>query len=636
MYVDIDLETRSPVDLKKCGLAKYARSSETEILCSVHEVNGKIYKNNTDNLRILANDPSIIFRAHNAAFEKEILFHQLDIDIPIERWRCSAALAASFNLPRALGPVGYCLQLNKQKDDEGKKVMLKMCKPLPIRQQKNNEVEFCDMVKGDWSDPRYHLKKESYQILVDYCVDDVLSEKEIFDRLGELPEFEQRLWERDYKMNFEMGMPLDVELCKAAVKVSDEIKDQVTKECEDFFGFSPTQISKITEFCDLPDGRAETVAEALKNTDDEAERKLLTARQTVGNTSVKKYEKALEMEVDGHVYGTMLYHGAGQTGRWAGRGLQVQNFPRGSFDEDTIDDQMADTVAKIKRGECHDMELIKSATRGMVHGNLAVCDYSAIEARVLAWGAEQTDVISAFEDGKDLYKVAASQIYGVAYDDVTKKQRQIGKIAILALGYQGGKGAFLGMAAVYGLDNLDESFCQDIVKAWRKSNHKIVSMWYKFQQDAIDAVTYGERHGCFEVIDGFLHLFLPSGRSIKYFKPKIMDEPKFGTPALTFITEPTLTDQVAERKRIEGATLARVFTYGGKLVQGWTQATARDLLADAMMKGPEDMCSMLVHDEIVSTTQPLSVLEECMLDLPEWAEGLPIAVDGWEGPRYRK
>jgi DNA polymerase len=599
VIIDIDIETRSPCDLKKCGLAKYARHPETEILCMVLKSGEPIWQTTPDELSELAKNPDTIWRAHNAAFEKENLKHRLGIDIPISQWRCSAALAASYNLPRSLGAVGAALNLSKQKDDSGKKLMLKMCKPLPIRQQKNNEPEMpnylINPMQFRWDDARYHMTRESIDGLVRYCFDDVLSEEAIFDRLGELPEFEQKLWERDYIINFENGVPLDVDLCQAALTASEKIVEDTVKACEEKVGFSPRQVAKLAEFCGLPDGTADTVRDALATdtlTDDQ--RYVLDARQIAGNTSVRKYQSALNMACeDNRAYGTMLYHGASQTGRWAGRGLQVQNFPRGNFSELWADEDMELTCARITRGEEVSMDDIKSATRGMIRGNLAMCDYSAIEARVLAWMAGQQDVLDAFIDGKDLYKVAAQQIYGVPYDQVDKSQRQIGKIAVLALGYQGGKGAFRGMAEVYGLTDLDDEFCQTIVKGWRKSNDKIVSLWYKYQDDAINAITYGGRHGNMEVIDGFLHSWLPSGRSIKYYSPELHEDPKFGNVSVTFVTEPTLTDKIHSKL---GNGLARVYTYSGKLVQGCLSSDTEILTACGWVKITDHKPGMPLFD----------------------------------------
>lgn len=646
IYVDLDIESRSPLDLKKVGLAKYARSPETEVLCFVlKSKQGFIGTsvNSLDRLRLLSESNEYIFRAHNAAFEMQILEHQLGIKIPPHRWRCSMALAYYHNLPGSLDLCARMLGLDKLKDMAGKKNMMDMCKPLGKGriQRGHGEPHSQALSTFKWDDERYHMDFERYQTLLDYCVDDVLTEEAIFDRLGELPELEQKRWEKDYIMNFENGISLDVELCKSAVKLTQEIRKDLNKQCEEKHGFKLTQVADVKNFCELPNTQAPTLEKALETTQDPEKLWVIKGRQTVGSKAADKYSSALNMEIDGKVYGTMQFMGASQTGRWSGRGLQTQNFARGHFDELWVDEQMNVACSYIKQGRVEELvelgygtdriDVLKSCARGMLIGNLAVADFSQIEARVIAWLAGQEDMLEAFRSGQDLYKVSASQIYGVPVSEVTKDQRFIGKIAVLALGYQGGVGAFLNMAKVYGVEDMDEEFVRDIIDKWRAKNSKIKNLWYRLQDQALEACS-GYENERFKYENEFLIMKLPSGRQLHYYKPEVR-EGKYGN-IVTFLTVPSQTDQIIEKYK--DCSWARVSTYGGKLTNNLVQGTARDILANAMDKLPVESLRFTVHDEWVVEGITPERLDALMLDLPEWADGIPMGVDSFQSRRYRK
>jgi DNA polymerase len=390
------------------------------------------------------------------------------------------------------------------------------------------------------------------------------------------------------------------------------------------------------------------VRDALEGDElDDEQRQVLEWRQIVGNTSPSKLKAAIDMAVDG-----LQYSGATQTHRWAGRGLQIQNFPRGSLSEDWTDEEMGLFVRKIKEDNVDQLigaglasdpiDAIKSSLRGMFVGDFAVCDYAQIEARVLPWLAGQDEVLEEFEKGTDLYVYTASQIYRKPMSEITKKERFIGKIATLALGFQGGAKAFIGMAEVYGVKDMDEEFAEEIKVKWREANSRITRFWYKLEGAAIDCVKFGDstrfRKIHFKKEDEFLKMQLPSGKELFYYKPEIHDHPKFNRESLTFIKLLGPLDAPMKGSSFSGfgKKMGRVFTSGGRLVENATQSVARDVLADAMLRLPKENISFTVHDEIICEGIEQSELESIMLQAPTWAEGLPIGVDSWAGERYRK
>lgn len=650
MILHIDIETRSECDLGKQGAYKYSKDPTTEVLCVVvidSDEETYIWEPDTgsavtDKLgsikNVIAQADYII--AHNFAFEYNILKHCLGIEIPLSKAVCTMAIAAYHNLPMGLGACAATLGLSKQKDDAGKKVMMKMCKPLPVKQRKNNG--------GD----KWFYTYESMKTLVKYCIDDVDTEKGIYERLGRLPENEQKLWERDMHINYITGVGVDVDFCRSAIELANKTKEELKAYSKTKYGFSPTQVSEVANYCGLDDARSPTVRDALagdKLTDDQ--REVLELRQIVGNTSVKKFDTALDMQVDGRIYGLLQYSGATQTHRWAGRGLQIQNFPRGSLDEYWVDEMMELFVRKVKDGTHGDLlysglskdniDTLKSCLRGMFCGNLSVCDYSQIEARVLPWLAGQDDILEQFRNNVDLYVYTASQIYRKPMAEVTKQERFIGKVATLALGFQGGASAFLSMAEIYGVKDMDRDFAEEIKVKWREANRKIKALWYAAENAAIKAVKFGDVAHCgkvnFTVENEFLKMNLPSGNSLFYYKPKIMTNPNFGNESVTFIKQLGPIDKpVGDVITAFGSKMGRMFTYGGKLVENMTQAVARDVMASAIMNLPQDKVIGSVHDEILCEDIELNDLMSAMLDTPSWCSGLPVGADGWSGGRYRK
>jgi len=665
VIVSIDFETRSRSELTKEGAWKYSLDPSTDILCTAWAIDdGDVVcvrsVEDMGPLHILALAPDVTFCAYNAGFEYAI-WHNILVErhrfppIPIDRWRCSAASAASRSLPRQMGDVAKALDLPHLKDESGKRVMMKMCKPVSGAHQH---------LHGEW-----HESDEEFAILMSYCKDDVEVERAIVKRIGFLPESEQEVWEMDHEINTR-GIRIDIPLARGIMKLKDVVCDNIKAECRRKFKFSPSQVALLKEHLvnhgvEIPtvkkwktvEGQkkqvmteslgGEQIKKMLVGELPDPVREALVMRREYATTSLAKAKSALAHEVDGIVHGQFVYHGA-NTGRWSGKGVQLQNMPRGAFDEDWVDDELCLACDQIKKGKIKsdfgmsDMNVLKSSLRGMIIPRdgyeLTVFDFSQIEARGLAWLAGQEEVLDAFREDKDLYKFTASQIYQIPYDEVTKDQRFIGKMASLALGYGGGAGAFISMATNFGV-KITEEEANVIKEDWRDRNPKIVQFWRDLQRATIRAVVHGKTTKVgmlrFKYEDEFLVCRLPSGRKIYYFRPKVVDG-KFGK-ALKYMG----SDQA------KGIQWGMISTYGGKLAENVTQATTADLLREGMLNIREDGFDIVghVHDEVLVETihrgncewrDQFADVQKAMLRMPAWANGLPVEADGFVCSRYRK
>lgn len=667
MIVSIDFETRSRVDLKKSGVHPYAMSTSTDILCIAWAVDDGpvqcIKGAESSELHELAENEDAVFSAFNAGFEQAIWLNIMCerygyAPIPISRWRCSAAKSLSMSLPRSLGEVADSLNLPMRKDQEGKQIMLKMCKPVPKSRQH---------LHGEW-----HESKEDFKILMDYCRDDVDTERALVNRLGFLSDEEQKVWELDQHIN-QRGVQLDTNLAEGLLELKTEICDRISGQCEVEYGFKPSQVAKIKDHMreygveiprvkrwkkdpetgerkqmDTESLGSEQIKKLLISDIDPEVKHLLQMRQDFATTSLAKATAGLNQSVNSIARGQFMYHGA-NTGRWSGMGIQLHNLPRGEFDEDFVDEEMALATDLVKLRNLDEltstfpdlrpMIILKSCLRGLIvsrpKSNLCVIDFSQIEARVLAWLAGQQDVLDSFRDGKDLYKFTASQIYEKEYDDVTKQERFIGKTASLALGYQGGAGAFISMATNFGV-LVDRDLADTVKSDWRARNENIVRFWYDLERAAIRAVKFGKTTKVgpvkFGVRDGFLLCKLPSGRCLAYYQPDV------STKDTDWGTKAQLTYMGSDQQR--GIRWGRISTYGGKLAENVTQAVSRDLLAYSMLN-IADRYQIVghVHDEVlveVPETCKLETITNMMLSTPAWAAGLPVDADGFISDRYRK
>jgi len=633
--IHIDLESRSEVELKRVGSYKYWNHPSTELLCACIAVNDEpVQRVNLEEIPLDGD----IYVAHNAEFEC-VGLEALGLSIPRNKWRCSMASCAYYNLPWALDAAAYVLGLEHQKDDEGKKLMLKMCKPLPVRQQKANG--------GQWLD-----SAELRDRLASYCEKDVETEREVYRTLGPLSDKEQAVWLKNLEVNLR-GVLIDADLCRAAERAFENAKEKLDDLCEELYGHKLSQVAKVVETmnsqgANVEDCKAQTIKALIKERPDI---EIATWRSEYAMTSPKKYSVALErLCEDGRVRGMFSYHGA-STGRWTSGGIQLHNLPRGNFSEDWVDDELEVCCDYIKKWSAtgdlvrngygsSSMDILRSCLRGMIVSGFAksleVGDLAQIEARVLAWLADEQDVLKVFTDGLDLYKQTASGIFGKPYSQITKSERFIGKVASLALGYQGGKGAFISMANNFG-QVIDDETADDIKNKWRQSNRNIVGFWYAAQDAFKNATLYPgeqfETHRCLFVKErDWLCIYLPSGRPIRYFRPELVDG------NITYFKSLNQQDKVVKGsvESYKGTRLGRVTTYGGSIVESITQAVARDILAEAFLAHPDVVAH--VHDELICERYitDSDKLEDIMCEVPYWAKGLPLDADVWYGSRYRK
>ena len=649
----IDFETRSEVDIKKSGAWVYSLHPSTEILCMAVKIDEApvylITKDDLDNyfglskLRVLIHNGCLV-EAHNAFFEKciwkNIMVAQYGWpEIKPEQWRCSASVAAYHALPRSLGGAGQILALDTVKDDEGKRVMLQLSKPRP-------------RVGGFYEQQEY---PEKFQTLYDYCKSDVEAEYAIANKLGQLPERELKIWQLDQKIN-QRGVHIDIEAVNKSIVILQQYSDKLITELEILTEGKITsagQRDKIIEWCkdrgeELPGLTKADVEEALPKIKDAKVKRVLEIRQALSKTSTAKYEAMKNSTAkDGRIRDVLMYHGA-STGRWSGKLVQFQNLPRG-----TIKDM--DTAIKlIKCGNLNTIELMtgdvmgfmSSAIRGMVCApegkKLLVADFAAIEARVLGWLAGSEKMLNQFRNGEDLYKDMASNIYRVDVKDVTAEQRQLGKAAILGAGYGMGKVKFYETCLSWGI-KVDEELAATAINTYRQTYHQVRKLWYDQEKAAHTAVRTGNRVECGKTIwfmqDDFLKCQLPSGRCLHYYKPELkhshfwMKQNDWG--------ESIELSYLAEKM----GKAFRNGTYGGKLVENITQAVARDLMAEAMLRIEDEGFNIVlsVHDELIAEIpqqtalqNPLERFCNLMAATPDWAKDCPVEAEGWEGINYKK
>ena len=666
----IDFETRSAAPLKKCGAAAYAADPSTEVICLALKWEGrdpviwfappfreatgsyKPFELLTDQQVKRWMEEADVIEAHNAQFEFFVWLYVMPrygfSMFDSTKLRCSAAKAAMFGLPRDLSGACMALGVPQQKDMEGSKLMLRLCKPRAPRKEEK-------LRDPDWEHKLYwHGTPEEFAREGRYCMQDVRAEEALSAALPDLPVSEQRVWQFDLDVNTR-GIRIDVPVVKKIMSCIDEHSAKLKKDFQRMTGLqSPTQrdatLKHLLALGVRMDGlTAKDVEKALAATENETAKAILEIRQSLSKSSTAKYQAFLNSicPFDNRVRGAFMYHGAG-TGRWTGRLIQPQNFPRGAFsDVDSclrLFDQGAIDAISMLYGD--PMVAASTCLRGMMipgEGREFVCaDYSSIEGRVLAWLAKEETALDVYRSGRDPYKVNAAAIYGVSYDEVTKAQRQIGKVAELALGYQGSVGAFNAMAVNYGVV-LPDGEVKEIVQAWREAHPKTTAMWRDLENACTSAIKApGRIFECgrtlFAVKDvhgtPFLAMRLPSGRFLWYCRPRIeakmmsWGEPK-DVPAF---------DGVNSMTRKWGTQ----YLYGGLLAENLTQATARDLLVNGMLNAEQHgyPIVMHVHDEAVAEVfagvGDVAAFERYLCDLPSWAVGLPIKAEGWKGTRYKK
>lgn len=674
-----DFETRSACDLKKHGTWVYSQHESTEVMCMAWRLptwpkdKTAIWHPAYPKLGIddEGDGPELVelfqwiqagglVEAHNSWFEycmwKNIMAVRYGWpEVSDHQWRCSAAKAASHALPRGLDDACSALMMKIRKDASGSKVMKKLTKP---RKPRKKELEAWKLKNGKKPHPRVYF--ESFDLFVQlwaYCCQDVLAEEALSAMIPDLSPEETELYLLDQKINAR-GFQLDSEAVETALALITKETVILNGELKELTG---GKVDRATKRAQMVAWFAEHGL-AIENTQKQTLEDMLTwawlspeLRRGVelmfmlGKSSTAKYEAMRNWSIgDWRVRGGLLYHGAG-TGRWSGKGVQPHNFPKG---DKTVSDMDA-TWALLKTrdrevitGEWDSvMKPLSYALRGAIipssGKHLFVADYASIEARVLLWCAEDEDGLALFRTkGADPYIAMACEIYQRPCNKKDHPQeRQLGKAAILGLGFQMGASRFVDSAKTYGVV-IDEDFSRGVVDAYRTKFWRVKEMWYATEAAAIAAVQNpGEAFtvGCitYKKEGWFLYCYLPSGRRIVYPNPKVkMGRTSWGTDKLqlSFMGVSATTHQWCEQR-----------TYGGSLVENYVQAIARDLMAAAMVRAEKTgiyQIVLTVHDELVSEAHPLlgsvSAFENLMAEAPEWATDCPIAVEGFEAERYRK
>ncbi|EGQ3664548.1 DNA polymerase [Staphylococcus pseudintermedius] len=649
--MNIDIETYSSNDILKCGVYKYVEAKDFEILIIAYSIDGSSvsaidmttlddteFHAAYETFKIALFDPNVKKYAFNANFERTCLAKHFNVDMPPEEWSCTMVNATRLGLPASLEKVGDALNLQNQKDKAGKNLIRYFsvpCKPTKVNGGRTRNL------------PMHNPEK--WQQFIDYCIRDVEVEMSIGTKIKDFPvtKEEQKYWNLDQRIN-DRGIKLSKELMLGANELDKMSKENLLKQAIQITGLeNPNSTSQLLNWLneeqglDIPNLQKKTVQEYLKSATGKA-KQMLEVRLQMSKTSVKKYNKMHDMMcVDERVRGLFQFYGA-STGRWAGRGVQLQNLTKHYMSDveldiarDFIKAQRFDDLSLLLATPPQDLlsQLVRTTFVAKEGYTLAVSDFSAIEARVIAWYAKEEWRLDVFNTHGKIYEASAAQMFGVPIESITKggPLRQKGKVSELALGYQGGPGALKAMGA---LDmGIKESELQGLVDSWRKANPNIVNFWKACQDAAINSVRTRKTHYThglrFYIKKGLLMVELPSGRSLAYPKARI-SENEWGAPVVEYM------GLDINRK------WSKLKTYGGKLVENIVQATARDLLAVSMLRLDNAGFNIVghVHDEVIveipNDSDGLKTIEKIMSKPVKWAEGLNLNSDGFTSPFYMK
>lgn len=660
-HLSIDLETYSSVPIKTAGAQRYIASSDFEILLFAYSLDGQpvqvvdmaMGEKVPDWVLKALYDPNYIKHAYNAVFEFvgiSKVFGQL---IP-SQWRDTMFHGLYCGYTAGLDATGKALGLSedKQKLNTGKALIRYFC--VPCKPTKSNGGRTRNYPQHD---------PEKWKLFKEYNAQDVVTEMEIEKRLSgvPVPDFVQKQWETDLIINLR-GVAVDMPFVDGALVMDAQVKSELMQEATEISELdNPNSVKQLTVWLnketssdvELTDLRKATVSEMLNRDDNSPDvQRMLEIRQELGKTSTKKYN-AIKSCVcpDNRVRGLLQFYGANRTGRWAGRLVQVQNLPRTYTDpielaRDLVTDRRTQAVRMIY-GNVSDTlsQLIRTAFVASPGNVLIDADFSAIEARVISWLAGEKWRLDVFKSHGKIYEASASQMFGVPIDRIKKGNpeyalRAKGKVAELALGYQGSAGALIAMGALN--MGLTEEELPDIVNRWRTANSHIRDLWYDMDGAAVDVIQNG---GCQRVhglwlareYDGTtgtcsFTITLPSGRKLYYNDPKI-GENRWGNPSITYMG-------VNDKNK-----WGRIETYGGKLTENCVQAIARDCLAEAIerLEAAGFPIVFHVHDEVVIDIKPyaahadmLDQVVQIMRQPPIWATDLPLNADGWVGDFFTK
>ncbi len=643
--LSIDIETYSSVNLLKSGVYAYTDAPDFTVLLFAYAFDDEDVtvidlacgEKIPEEVIFELTNHTTIKTAFNANFERTCLRRFLNLEMPPQQWQCTMVHACELGMPRSLAQVAQTLGLSEQKDKTGKACIdyfSKPCKPTKSNGGRTRNLPFHD--------------PEKWAVFKDYCKQDVVVEREIKRKLSRFPlnESEQKLWEYDQRIT-DRGVRVDVVMAQNAIDYDERHKQKCLEQAQRLTGLeNPKSVQQLKEWVENRTGEVvesldkKAVAEILKTHSDPLLNEVLKLRSELSKTSTKKYEAMINGVCgDSRIRGLLQFYGAGRTGRWAGRMVQVQNLPQNHLNDLDLarqsvcggDYELFEMMYNVPNTLS---ELIRTAFIPSEGRRFIVSDFSAIEARVIAYLSQEKWRLKVFEDGGDIYCASASQMFKVPVvkHGINGHLRQKGKIAELALGYGGSVGALKSMGALE--MGLTEDELQPLVNSWRSSNPKITTFWKECERAAMNAIR-GEpqKIKCgitFYKQSGILFVGLPSGRSLAYAKPQI-GENKFGSPSITYMG-------MNQTKN----TWERLETFGGKLVENIVQAFARDCLAESIIR-LEDRgfeVDFHVHDEVILDVpigeSSADEVARIMGEPISWAPGLNLKAEAYETEFYKK
>ena len=643
--LQIDIETYSDVDLVNCGVYRYVEGDfhillfayafdDDEVQCVDLACGEQLPQEVVDAIH----DKSIIKAAWNAQFERICLSKYFDTQLSPDDWQCTMVWAASLSLPLRLKLAAQALKTGEQKDDVGERLIRYFSIPCkPTKSNGGRTRNLPEHAPEDWA------------LFKSYCIQDVRTERDIRYRLEKFPLFPQEwdYYHMDQRIN-DRGVMIDKELVQQAIICDMALSEAMTKRAYELTGLeNPNSVSQLKAWLDERGisvdslGKKDVFAlitDLDKHSIDTEAIDMMKLRLQMAKSSVKKYQAAERyICTDGRAHGLFQFSGANRTQRWAGRGIQLQNLPQNHI-------ATLDEARDLVKMGCFDMiealygntpdilsQLIRTMLIPKPGCEFIVADFSAIEARVLAWLAGEQWRLDAFKRGEDIYCASASQMFGVPVvkHGINGELRQKGKVAELACGYGGAAGALISMGA---LDmGLKEDELPDIISSWREANPEIVKFWYAVENAAVDTIKDHTDHTVgrigFQFSANTLWIVLPSGRRLAYIKPKLQPN-RFGRMAVTY------EGLGSNNKWI------RMETYSGKLTENITQATARDLLAEAMWRMERAGLDIVghVHDEVILEVPKGSVTVDAVCEImdenPLWCPDAPLSAAGYEAPGY--
>lgn len=646
--LQIDIETYSSVDLASCGVYKYVEDEDFEILLFGYAYDDEPVKviDLTDSITLPSSiledltSPEVIKTAYNANFERTCISKFFEIECPPKQWRCTMVWSYSLALIPGLDRVSKLLKLSEGKDSAGKSLIKYFsvpCKPTKVNGMRTRNLPSHD--------------EEKWKRFIEYCRQDVVVEREIRKKLQNfpMPDSEWEMWALDQKIN-DRGVRIDEDLIDEAIRIKEEYRKRLKSQLKQLTGVeNPNSVAQLKNWLEsegltLENGLGKDEIPILKELAPSLEvKKVLELRQKLGKSSVDKYEAMKRsLTKDKRNRGVFQFYGASRTGRWAGRIFQPQNLPQNVVP----DIALAREILKSGDAEYLEMmfgtpsfilsQLIRTAIIPSPGNRLIVADFSAIEARVIAWVADEHWVIDVFKSHGKIYEATASAMFNVPIDTIRKghanyKYRAQGKVAQLACGYQGHVSAITAMDRK---GEIPEEMKSVLVDKWRKANPNIVQLWWDAEKAAKRAIiekrTVKLKHGIsYSFKNGILFANLPSGRRLAYPKAQIKTDPKFGRDSIYFLSPGSIKMEMKN-------------TYGGKLVENLIQAIARDCLSHTMKRLDQEGFNLVmhVHDEVIcDQPEGSKSLEEALTIMAEeipWAKGLPLKGAGFECSFYQK